>query len=37
MTDSYTQADETCDKVDAQIWVVYYAFRDEFMHPFIKV
>ena len=27
----------TCDKVDAQIWVVYYAFRNKFTHPFIKV
>ena len=36
MAASYMQADKTCDKVDAQIWVVYNAFRDEFMHPFIK-
>ena len=33
----HTRADKTCDKVDAQIWVVYYAFLGEFMHPFIKV
>ena len=26
MTASYTRANKTCDKVDAQIWVVYYAF-----------
>ena len=37
MTASYTRVDKTCDKVDAQIWVVYYAFRDKFTHPFIKV
>ena len=37
MTASYMRADKTCDKVDAQIWVVYFTFRDEFTHPFIKV
>ena len=36
MTASYMRADKTCDKVDAQIWVVYYAVRYEFTHPFIK-
>ena len=36
MTATYTWADKTCDKVDAQIWVVYYSFRDKFTHPFIK-
>ena len=25
------QADKTCDKVDAQILVVYYAFRNKFI------
>ena len=25
----------TCDKVDAQIWVVYCVFRNEFTHPAI--
>ena len=28
---SYTRPDKTRDKFDAQIWVVYYAFRDEFI------
>ena len=32
MTASYTPADKTCDKVDAQIWVVYYVFRNESIH-----
>ena len=36
MTASYTRPDKTRDKFDAQIWVVYYAFRDEFTHPFIQ-
>ena len=37
MTASYTRTDKICDKVDAQIWVVYYAFHDEFTHTFIKI
>ena len=37
MTASYMRANKTCDKVYAQICVVYYAFRDKFTHPFIKV
>ena len=36
MTVSYMRPDTVCDKVDALIGVVYYAFRDEFTHPFIK-
>ena len=36
MTASYTRPDKTRDKFYAQIWVVYYACRDEFTHPFIK-
>ena len=36
MTASYTRPDKTFDKVDAQIWVVYYALRDECTHPFIQ-
>ena len=37
MTARYTRADKTCDTADAQIWVVYYGFRDKCTHPFIKV